>query len=76
MTIEHIAARRGEENVEKCLLDLSAEDTRHAVEEDRNGGGTTLKNTKKVNLVHHLGNLVMILSPQMRERIISPSAES
>jgi hypothetical protein len=58
MTIEHIAARRGEENVTKCLLDLS-QDSRHAVTRDEAGAESTTGG----NLLHHLGNLVIDPQP-------------
>lgn len=58
MTIEHIAARRGEENVTKCLLDLS-QDSRHAVSRDE----AVAENTTGGNLLHHIGNLVIDPQP-------------
>ncbi|MGO9721218.1 MAG: DUF262 domain-containing protein [Methylocella sp.] len=59
MTIEHIAARRGEENVEKCLLDVSVPNALTAVEQEIDGGTKAPLDAEKVNVLHHLGNLVI-----------------
>ena len=59
MTIEHIAARRGEENVEKSLLDISEPNGWHKVELETDGVGATSDGSRKINLLHHLGNLVI-----------------
>lgn len=52
MTIEHIAARRGEENVERLLLEVGAPDVPHGTIQADSEAKTT-------NLLHHIGNLVI-----------------
>ena len=62
MTIEHIAARRGEENITKCLLDIKKEGP-HSVEPVTLGVGELVGSTPTGNLLHHLGNLVIDPQP-------------
>jgi len=59
MTIEHIAARRGEENVEKCLLDISAPNALTVFEQKIDAGTKAPSDAEKVNVLHHLANLVI-----------------
>jgi hypothetical protein len=63
MTIEHIAARKGQENVERFLLDIDIPDTKHAVVKEVEGGTSAAYPIINANLLHHVGNLVIDPQP-------------